>query len=97
MHGLGRVFQRGGIGCTFIKGHDDIGPQLVLDAHGFLRANKMRRTRFRVFKPNPIVLNVTQFGQAKHLKTTRIGENRLLSVHPAMQATGFFHQVGARA
>ena len=60
---------------TFIKGHDDIRPQSGLNTHGFLRVQEDFGTINRGAELDSRLVNLAQLGEAKDLKTTRVGQN----------------------
>ena len=100
----GGFFQRGHhllsgrrVRRTNIKSHGNIGTQILFNLHHLLRREEMLGA-INVRTENYAVLaNIPQFGQAEHLKTAAVGQNRLIPVHKFVQTAGLSHQLMARA
>ena len=91
---------------TFVEGHDDVGPDGLLDLHRALRADVLAGAVERRSEPGTVVRHLDQTalaavapvrgGQTEELKAATIGEQRAAPAHEAVQATEGGKLLGSR-
>jgi len=79
-----------GIGRAFVEDHDDVGTQRTLHGHGFFRPQKHHATVHWRLEFHAGFVDFADRRQAEYLKTARIGQDRSVPVHEAVQATVLF-------
>ena len=79
----GRVVRR-----TFVENHRDVRAEHALDFHGFLRADKQKRTVKVRTEFDAVFFHFANFCEAENLKAAAVGENRLFPIHEFVQAAG---------
>src|SRR5690606_11376092 len=86
LHGLPRFRLIGWIRSTFVKDHDDIGPQVALDLHGSLWIEKYRAAIDWRFKRNPRLSNFSQLTQAEYLEAAGVSQDWPLPLHEIVRS-----------
>jgi len=79
------LLARGGGRRAFIKAHDHIRTQLVLDFHGFTRTQKVRIPVHMGAKVHARIGDRAQALEGKDLKSSGVREDRLFPVDEVMQ------------
>ena len=69
-----------GVGA-FVKTHNHIGPQIMLNLHRFFRCKAMFAAITVAFEGHAVFINLIHIAQRKDLKTTAIGENGAGPIH----------------
>ena len=81
---------------AFVKGHDDVRAQSVLDFDRFLRSEK----EFAAIEMRPeldtCICNASQFGETEDLEAAAIGQDRLVPVHELVQSAKLLEDIHAR-
>ena len=101
-HRIGRfLFGRGTIADhvrrAFVKLHHDVGIQNLLNLHRDFRRQKELVAIDGRSKAHAFLRNLAQLTKAKHLETARVGQNRAIPVHEAMQPTVRGNDIKPRA
>ena len=91
------VLPVGRVGRALIELHDDIGAQLLLDAHVVLGRPEVPRAVDYRAKANPLIRKLQRVGETEDLEPARIGEDASVPVHEAVQAAGLLDDVRAGA
>ena len=84
-HGFLRFLMRRRVGRAFIQLHDNIGIECALHLHRALRREKHLAAIDRRAETRAFLGQFADFGEAEHLKTAGIGENRLVPMHELVQ------------
>jgi hypothetical protein len=84
-------------GRAFVKGHDDVRAEVILDFDRFFPASDVARTIDVRLEPDAFFCDVAPVRQGKNLETTTVGQNRPIPVHEPVQATGLTDNVAADA
>src|SRR5690606_13018867 len=79
------VFPFRRIGRTFVKSHDDVGTQGVLNLYRLLGAEKQRFAADVRPKGNPFFRDLPERAEAEHLESSAVGQDSAVPVHEAVQ------------
>ncbi len=82
---------------AFIKDHDDVRTQIMLDLHGFFRGEENLLAVDRVTEVDAFFFDLADIAQAEYLESAGIGQDRAVPVHEIVQITMFAHDVLPRA
>ncbi len=85
----------GRIRRTFVKNHDNIGAEVVLDANRGFRVKVNRAAIHRRLKSNPLFRDFAQFTEAPDLKAARVRQDRPLPAGKIVQVAMGLHHLGA--
>ena len=81
---------------ALVEGHHDVGAEQPLDLHAALGAQVMERAVDVAAEGDPLLGELPELGQAHHLEAARIGQDRPLPVHEAVQPAEPRHPLGPR-
>ncbi len=96
VHAVLGVFPIRRVGWAFVEGHHDVGTDAPLDAEAAFGAEQVPRAIDVAGKSGALFGDLAPVGEAEHLVTTAVGQNRAVPVHEFMQATGSFHRFHPR-
>ena len=77
---------------TFVKGHDDIRAQILLDLDGFFGCEAVRGAVDVTLEGDTFVVNFAGLSKREDLETARIGQHGIWPLHELMQATQIGNQ-----
>ena len=78
---------------ALVEHHRDVGPELRLNVSGFFRREQMLGAVEMRFEARALLGDGAPIGEAEHLISTAVGENRSVPVHESVQSAGFFQQI----
>ncbi len=82
---------------AFIKSHDDIGSQVLLDGDGFFGGEAVGGPIDMAFEGDPVVIDLASLCQREDLVSARIGQHGMRPLHELVQSAQFGHQLIAGA
>ena len=82
---------------TFVKRHDDVGPDFALGLHHRFRGEHVARSVQMTMEFHALFGNVAQVFEAPDLESAAVGEHRAVPAHELLHATHFGHEFCARA
>ena len=85
-HGIRRLLLARRVSRAFVERHRDVGIQHLLDAHRFLGREEQAIAVDRRGKLHAVLRQFSHRGQGKNLEAPRVGEDRLVPAHEAVQA-----------
>ncbi len=88
-------FLRGGPGRALVEGHDDIRTEPVLDRDRFLGAEEEFAAIQVGAELDSRIGDLAELGEAEDLKTTAVGQDRLVPIHELVQSAEFLEDVHA--
>ena len=91
------VFLFCGVRRALIELHDDIGADLLLDAHIVLGCPTVLAAVYDRREVDPVGIELERVCQREDLETAAIGEDGFIPAHELMDAAGAFDDVGSRA
>ena len=92
-----RLVARGRIRRAFVEHHHDVGIEHALDLHRDLGREEQLVAVDRRRESDAVFADLAQRAEAEHLEAARIGENRPLPAHEAVQPAVRRDDVDARA
>ena len=96
-HRFGGGFVIGRVGRAFVKDHDDVAVQILLDLHGDFRSQEQLGAIDGRCKLDAFFGDLAQIAQRKHLKAAGISKNWFVPVHELVQTTELFNHFHAWA
>src|SRR5215216_5372255 len=94
-HGELAIFMVVGVG-TFIKSHDDVRAEVLLNSNRTLRREAMRRAVDVTLEGHAFIVYLAGLRKREDLEAARIGKHGIRPAHEPMQATQPSHHVVAR-
>ena len=96
LHRFARGFYIRRIRRAFVKLHHDVRIEYGLNLHRAFGRQKQLVAIHRRAERHALLGDFAQIAQAEHLKTARIGQNRLVPIHKLMQTAVHLHHIHAR-
>ena len=96
-HRAGRLVRVGRVRRAFVERHRDVGVERALDAHRFFRRQEEAIAVDRRGKVHALLGEAAQRTEAEHLEAARIGQQRRIPSHEAVQAAVLLDHVDPRA
>lgn len=72
---------------AFVKCHDDVGAEVLLNRNGLFGCEAMRRAVNVTLESHTIVVDLASLRQREDLKAARVGEHGIRPLHELVQAT----------
>ena len=92
---FGEAFWRAIGGRAIVEGHDDVGAEVVLDAHRFLRGEADHGAVDVAFKGDAVAVEVAQLGKGEDLEAAGVGQHGAVPAGEFLQAAELVDGLGA--
>ena len=89
-----RLFIGAGKRCAFVERHHHVRSQRPLDRHRFPRPEKEPGPVDVRGELHPVRLHLPQIGETEHLKSSAVGQNRMVPVLKRMKPSRLLDQLG---